>query len=952
MSKTLAFLDLILPDEGLRCCFIAQHKTNYFFQTNDELCAFMLNMDAQGYTVYHACSTYKTDANRKQINVARIASLWGDVDAGPGKAYPDTMAAVNAVVNACKREKLPVPLFVGSGRGLHIYWPLAISLLPQDWLPYAKGLRAVLHRAGLRFDPARSCDSASILRSPGTHHRKEKTPLPVTMGPEVPYYGLELFAHLLGVADVKPGPEFNFEAPTWLRDRHAPDFVRSGLSSGLPRYVDSYAARIAEECAQVRSLRDSHGNIREPLWFACLGVLAFASDGGQFAHEWSSGFDGYSEEETDEKLDRKRELSGATTCEYFHGENPGPCEACPHWQKITSPIALGIQRDQSEEPKIREAATALTLPKLPRSFTWGRSNELLFTTESNHQPIEHLISTYPIFICDANEDETSRDHSLTFKAWLPAKDWFVATVSQKTLMQPGGINELDRFGINIHDSERFKKYIRDALDMYYQEGKLKIRYEQYGWKDSETAFLFGRKLYTKQGEIDVVQSNELQIRNQWLGAGVNADKNNPEAYGLERWSQAASKLFVKRCEPQAIAVLASFASPLMRFLAVDEGGAILSLVTQITAKGKTTALTGAFSVWGDKKGLSLTVDDNRVTKFLTMAALGNLPVVHDELQMRDPNTLRDFVITFTNGRDKMRATRHGEIRHTKNDWQTLLISASNVSLVEILEGVSAVDAPAFRILEMPCDVPKEYDLGEKLKKEMIANAGYAGEVYSRFLVNNVDMIRKGVEQYTEHLWKQTQLDVAYRFWIRAAACILMAGVIVRHLKLLDFSLDYVMGWLINFMKDTARVKTKSVKSGNWPVEALGDFCMKEMQKFIIVAQTWYPNKPNIKMIREVKGEVIGCYAIAERRLTVTLNALRAYARKNEIVFRDWYAQLEEAKIVSGVDRRTITAGTELPSMPVVCTHIDMTCPDLAEIDVKIVGIKPDADPTNITPFRR
>src|SRR6516162_3711867 len=313
MSKTLAFLDLILPDEGLRCCFIAQHKTNYFFQTNDELCAFMLNMDAQGYTVYHACSTYKTDANRKQINVARIASLWGDVDAGPGKAYPDTMAAVNAVVDACKREKLPVPLFVGSGRGLHIYWPLAISLLPQDWLPYAKGLRAVLHRAGLRFDPARSCDSASILRSPGTHHRKEKTPLPVTMGPEVPYYGLELFAHLLGVADVKPGPEFNFEAPTWLRDRHAPDFVRTGLSSGLPRYVDSYAERIAEKCAQVRSLRDSHGNIREPLWFGCLGVLAFATDGERYAHEWSSGLT---------VIPRKKPMKSSTASENSRAQRP------------------------------------------------------------------------------------------------------------------------------------------------------------------------------------------------------------------------------------------------------------------------------------------------------------------------------------------------------------------------------------------------------------------------------------------------------------------------------------------------------------------------------------------------------------------------------------------------------------------------------------------------------
>jgi len=193
---TLAFLDLILPDEGYRCAFIHHTKRNYFFISNAQLADFMLKMDGAGNTVYHACATYKEATERKQTNVTAVRSLWGDVDAGPGKPYPDTVAAARAVVAACAAAKLPVPLFVCSGRGLHIYWPLATDLAAADWLSYAKGLRTVLHRAGLHFDPARSCDSASLLRPPGTHHRKEGTPLPVVMGNTVARYDLALFAHV------------------------------------------------------------------------------------------------------------------------------------------------------------------------------------------------------------------------------------------------------------------------------------------------------------------------------------------------------------------------------------------------------------------------------------------------------------------------------------------------------------------------------------------------------------------------------------------------------------------------------------------------------------------------------------------------------------------------------------------------------------------------------------
>src|SRR5689334_3909636 len=88
------------------------------------------------------------------------------------------------------------------------------------------------------------------------------------------------------------------------------------------------------------ALRDKQGCLPEPRWYAALGVLAFCEDGDELAHEWSSGFEKYTERETQERLERTRTLSGATTCERFHLLDAPTCEACPHWRKINSPIVL------------------------------------------------------------------------------------------------------------------------------------------------------------------------------------------------------------------------------------------------------------------------------------------------------------------------------------------------------------------------------------------------------------------------------------------------------------------------------------------------------------------------------------------------------------------------------------------------------------------------------------
>ncbi len=350
-----AFLRLILPEEGPYAAYIVEsnRKYNKFASTVEELLQKIKGADEAGQTAYHACAAFKEARQnprntphgqrrygRTKHNVRGSKSFWLDVDAGPDKPYLDWKAAALAVAEFCRTTKLPRPVVVLSGLGIHVYWPLVETLDPETWGRYARGLKALCSKYELQADPTRTADITSVLRTPGTHHRKAGIRL-VQCGELFGPYALEQFAILLTVEtvvrEVAPrtshrGHEFG-PLPPYLANRPF-----EGVGETLRRSLStirepSFAKLIAERCEQVRALRDSKGNLSEPFWYACLGVLAFAEDGERLAHEWSKGDPRYTPDETQERLERLRQLSGATTCRRFHDLNPQVCERCKFWRK-------------------------------------------------------------------------------------------------------------------------------------------------------------------------------------------------------------------------------------------------------------------------------------------------------------------------------------------------------------------------------------------------------------------------------------------------------------------------------------------------------------------------------------------------------------------------------------------------------------------------------------------
>jgi len=99
-----------------------------------------------------------------------------------GKGYATLDEAQAALDEFCSKAKVPQPNYVvGSGSGVHCYWILTDVLGREKWLSYADKFKALMKAVGLRADPSRTADIASVLRVPGTDNHKSLPPRPVSI---------------------------------------------------------------------------------------------------------------------------------------------------------------------------------------------------------------------------------------------------------------------------------------------------------------------------------------------------------------------------------------------------------------------------------------------------------------------------------------------------------------------------------------------------------------------------------------------------------------------------------------------------------------------------------------------------------------------------------------------------------------------------------------------------
>ena len=207
-----------------------------------------------------------------------------------------------------------------------------------------------------------------------------------------------------------------------------------------------------------------------------------------------------------------------------------------------------------------------------------------------------------------------------------------------------GIAQFAEKGVTVHQPLMFFSALREAVDTYKRVKAMEIKYDQFGWKDGETKFLCGDRLYGAGVHESVSVSKVADGRVKYL---------QPVSTGsLGEWRSAATSFFKPGFEAQALTLVAGLASPLLCFIDRSEGGIFLHLFSAASGAGKSLGLMASCSIYGLEKGLRLIKGDTPVAKAIAMGVLCNLPIIYDEIMDQDPEAIRKQVDVFRDGRDR------------------------------------------------------------------------------------------------------------------------------------------------------------------------------------------------------------------------------------------------------------------------------------------------------------
>lgn len=771
-----AFYDSVLPPMGHRVLAVfkgglSSPPTHYFYETNDDLTSAASAYDSLGKNVYHACSTYKEQTNRKADNTAAMKSLWIDLDVGPNKPYQSQKAAVHAAESFRTALGLHESHVVSSGGGVHCYFALTKPISPENWARVAAALAACMDHYGLKHDSSRTQDSASILRVPGTNNYKTTPAKPVTLkrlGTEASaaeFYGkLKAYADanglILGAAKTQAkGPQPTNELV------------------GAKDYPPSEGPIVATHCPVIEEVEQTGGDVGYEVWWRAIGVAKHTTEPEAVAIHWTRNRASTGHTKADWQKVMDEWTVGPTTCQDF-SKHSNKCQSCPHSGKIKSPIQLGTP----ELPKVDENAAALIQNAAPQPAAaaattgrmWNYGDQWIL--DDLAVKLRVGFANGKMTLSAMQEDGTYKHEAFCDRYWQvmrrirsPEGIWQLeiayadrpgrppsfflldssAVASAETLRKEFSARELHIYGGN-RAVTKAQEIIRHEQQLLHALDEETTTFPTMGWVSEN---------HLPRGALtgDFVLGNTI-MRPKQPPEAINLDSSVPHEMAVgfttkgstQEWVDLVDFIYNRPgAEAYQLVFASALAAPLVRLMpgAGEWHGIPLVLGGESGAAKSTTALA-ALSMYGPPSVMKFAAGKNGDTINALAAKAGvlrNLPYVMDEMTEVEPARVGDIMFLTANGQRKDICDTSGRIVPNPHRWDTLPMITTNNSLHEVLRGMKgrdAIEAAQLRSFEVMFRVEDFNTIFAGVTKEMVeedllANqVGCAGRTWLQFVVNN------------------------------------------------------------------------------------------------------------------------------------------------------------------------------------------------------------------------
>jgi len=800
--ETKDFLQRALGDGGFYCVFASQgskdRRVQKFYDSLDAVLTTAQELNESGFDAYFALATFKETGSRKVDNVNQLRAFFLDLDCGPSKDYANQNDAMIALRKFCKDLDLPKPLLINSGRGIHVYWFLSEPVNIGEWLPVAERLKKLCAEHKLLADPAVTSDAARVLRVPTTHNHKADPPLLVNFfGSDMPKpMHIDVFKEYIG-ADLIPVPT-----------RHIPSGSNAVMDALLGNKKSVFLdiinrTRAGSGCEQIKNILTNQDGIPEPLWRAGLSIAKFCEDGQKAAHLMSKNHPEYDAQDTIKKMDL---IKGPYLCDTFDEFNPNVCSDCPNRDKIKSPINLGSRiREATEEDNVVEAPSidlpnapvnTYTIPTYPAPYFRG-ANGGIYTrvTLPDGEVTEKAIYHNDLYVVRRLWDDELGE-AVVMRLHLPKDGVREFTLPLTAVNSREEFRKhMSMYGVAVGKMDEIMHYTTTWVNELQANSMADEAHKQFGWTDDDCkSFILGnQEIFGGRVEFNPPSNQTVGLFPAFEPRGT-----------LEEWKETINFYNRDGFELHQFVVGSSFGSILMNLSPVN--CAALHIHSKESGVGKTTAIAAAVSVWGRPEELMINERDTFNTKMHRGEIYHNLPLYMDELTNSSANELSNLAYQLTGGRQRGRMTSGGNAERYRGDaWKLLSVTTGNTSIIERISMTKSMPkAEAQRILEVKVDRlfsgSEDKEEQDTFSAALGAYYGTAGKEYVQYIINNLDAVRKLIDEVRVKVDKAAGLTSENRFW-SAFATNTMAGLILaKRAGLIDYDVGKIFKWAVSMLK--------------------------------------------------------------------------------------------------------------------------------------------------------
>ena len=890
------FYTRALPTEGVYCVADINPTTkrtrHKFVESIDDLVKTIDSLRATT-NVFVAMSSFKGHS-RKADQASYGRSFFVDLDVGEGKGYESKEDALESLAKFVEANGLPPAITVDSGTGVHAYWFLDKNLPTEEWKVYAEKFKDLCLNNGLAIDPVVTADVARILRSPDTFNYKTNTPTPtkvITWHEEVST--IEDWITILGENETIVDFEDIVNAKVPLSSEQRKALKLDNFQSKFKTIA--IKSLKGEGCAQIANIITNAASLDEPLWYAGLSIAQHCSDRDEAIHKISEDHPEYTRQGTERKANQTQDKP--QSCITFNNMNPGLCDSCQHFNKITNPLSLG----KEFIPAIVPSNTPLVmngrmvgLPKDLYPFVYGGKEGGIyyeppqeFDDDGQSLPRKKAIlvckyDLYPVRRVDSPTDgeclemqvhlphDPVRNFSMPMRCLYSVNDFRDIITSQGILYNP-----------NSQQGKYLMTYLYAWGDYLITKSKAEIMRQQMGYTEDKKAFIVGDKELTHDGQVLNSPTNPL-IRDMV--------KKLHTLGSYEVWKEAANRLNTPSLELQAFTMLTGLGSILMHKTSTP--GVTIALTGADSGSAKTGALRAALSMWGEPEKLGLHTEkggttNGMVERYLT---LHNIVFGLDEVGNIEGKDLSGLVhkIATGSGKIRMQASVNAE-REQKASASLIAILTSNHSLYDkIHQYKKNANGEIARFIEFTVRKPKLFydnpEAGFEIFDTFNKNYGWAGIDFVKNLYKtSEEVVDRKFAEWSSKFKEDFGHDTTYRYYENLITATFTAAELAIEFGIVSLDLERIykktIGDMISIRDNGQRVNDIDYES------ILGEYINAHQTGILAIDDNRVAMDPRTDLI--IRAEIDQAKMYIEKR------HFRDYLTKNGVSIGEFVFQMKE-----------------------------------------------------------